>query len=94
MVKLMTLPDKSRGVTWPPTARVVRCQVKSCNERDPCFQLQTISPEVAHFEGTAPDKGEEGMGDGRSVWPESLGQHASCNGRDNGMPRRKAEQIP
>ncbi len=59
------LADKPRGVAWPPPARVVRCPVKSGNERDRHLQLLAFSPEEVHSEGTARAKREEGVGDGR-----------------------------
>ncbi len=31
------------------------------------------------------------MGNGRSVWSESTGQHARNNGDDNGMQHRKVK---
>ena len=34
--------DKLRDGAWPSSARVVRCSVKSENERDLCFQLLFI----------------------------------------------------
>ena len=42
---------------------------------------------------TARVKREEGGGDARSVWPESLGPHVAYNGPDNGLRRRKAKAI-
>ena len=44
--------------------------------------------------GTAAAKAEEGGGYGRSVCPETLGPHAGCNGKDNGLRFRKEEAIP
>ena len=40
-VGLKTLLDEPRGSAWPPSARAVRCPVKSGNERDLCLQLLT-----------------------------------------------------
>ena len=42
---------------------------------------------------TARAKWEEGVGDGRSVWPESHGLHVAYNGRDNGLRLRKEKLI-
>ena len=42
-----------------------------------------------HNKRTARVKWEEEVGDGRSVWPESLGLHAAYIGQDNGMRLRK-----
>ena len=35
--------DRSTGAAWLSSARVVRCLVKSSNERNPCCQLQLSS---------------------------------------------------
>ncbi len=84
-VSLMGLPDKPRGGAWPSSARAVRCPVKSGNERDLHLQLLPAhSEDRAHCRDCLGNK-EEGAGYGRSVCPESPGQHARNNGRDNGM---------
>ncbi|CAM9787972.1 unnamed protein product, partial [Phaeothamnion confervicola] len=50
------------GAAWLSSARVVRCWVKSRNERNPCGQLS--------FSGqTAGSKPEEGGDDVKSAWP-------------------------
>jgi len=92
--RLKTLPNKPRGVAWPASARAVRCQVKSCNERDPRLQLLVSEQSGAHPVETACVKWEEGGGDARSVWPESPGPHVAYKGRDNELRRRKAKSIP
>ena len=46
-----------------------------------------------HTNGTASDKLEEGVDDGRAVCPESAGLHAGYNGEDNGFQRWKAKVI-
>ena len=55
------------GAAWLSSARVVRCRVKSLNERNPCFQLP------AGYAGdsgkTAGVKPEEGGDDVKSSWP-------------------------
>ena len=60
------------------SARVVRCWVKSRNERNPCFQLP------AHKGGdsgeTAGDKSEEGGDDVKSSCPLCPGLHTYYNG--------------
>ena len=38
-IALKTLFDEPRGSAWPPSARAVRCPVKSGNERDLHLQL-------------------------------------------------------
>ncbi len=42
-VSLKGLLDEPRGSAWPPSARAVRCPVKSGNERDLHPQLLTAS---------------------------------------------------
>ncbi len=88
-VSLKGLPDEPRGSAWPPSARAVRCPVKSGNERDLYLQLLTT-----HFENRAHCRDclgnkEEGAGNGRSVCSESAGLHARNNGTDNGLQLRK-----
>ena len=52
-VRLMALLDKPRGGAWPPSARAVRCPVKSGNERDLYLLLLTATCGTEHFAGTA-----------------------------------------
>ena len=58
--------NSKTGDAWPSSARVVRCLVKSINERNPCNQL--------YFSGrTAPVTGrKEGMMSGQ-YFPYALG---------------------
>ncbi len=72
----------------------MRRSVKSDNERDPRPQLPPFSPEKEHIVGTAGAKSEEGEVGGRSVCPESPGQHARYKGRDNGLTTPKGEVNP
>ncbi len=51
-VRLKVLLDEPRGSAWPPSARSVRCPVKSGNERDLYLQLLTTFG-IEHFVGTA-----------------------------------------
>ncbi len=93
--RLTTLPDELRGGAWPPSARAVRCPVKSGNERDPHPQLPAGPVRGAgHSAGIAADKADESGGDGRSVCPETPGLHAGYNGGDNGIRPRKGKEIP
>ncbi len=80
------------GAAWLSSARVVRCWVKSRNERNPCLQLP--SGWAGHSAGTAGDKPEEGGDDVKSSWPLWAGLHTCYNGGDNGQPRREPELIP
>jgi hypothetical protein len=92
-VKLTTLLDLLRGGAWPPSVRAVRRSVKSDNEQDPYYQLQVLLSRGTHSGETAADEAEEGMGNGRSVCPESLGLHAYYNVRNNGLQPRKGKPI-
>ena len=89
----MTLLDLLRGGAWPSSARAVRRSVKSDNERDPCCQLQFSLPRGKHSGETAADEAEEGVGNGRSVCPESPGLHADYNARNNGLQHREVKPI-
>jgi hypothetical protein len=93
-VSLKSLPDALRGAAWPPSARAVKCPVKSGNERDPHHMLQRILSRIQHSCETAGDKPGEGAGHGRSVWPECSGIHAAHNGRNKGMRLREEKLTP
>src|SRR4249919_455689 len=67
------------GAAWLSSARVVRCWVKSRNERNPCLLLP--SRYGGHSAKTAGDKPEEGGDDVKSAWPLCLGLHTCYNGR-------------
>ena len=87
------LPARGRntGAAWLSSARVVRCWVKSRNERNPHLQLP--SGKAGHSEETAGDKPEEGGDDVKSSWPLWAGLHTCYNGGDRGTRRRKSWQI-
>ena len=74
------------------SARVVRCWVKSRNERNPCYQLP--AGKAGHSGETAPVNGEEGGDDVKSSWPLRLGLHTYYNGAYKGKRSREAEQTP
>ncbi len=80
------------GVAWLSSARVVRCWVKSRNERNPCSQLP--AGKAGHSGKTAGDKPEEGGDDVKSSRPLRLGRHTCYNGRYRGSQCREAEPIP
>ncbi len=65
------------GAAWLSSARVVRCRVKSLNERNPYLQLP--ASHVGDSEETAGVKPEEGGDDVKSSWPLCLGLHTSYN---------------
>ena len=79
------------GAAWLSSARVVRCWVKSRNERNP--RLQLPAGLAGHSEGTAGDKPEEGGDDVKSSWPLRAGLHTCYNGGDSGKLRGNSSQI-
>ena len=80
------------GAAWLSSARVVRCWVKSRNERNPRLLLPT--GQAGHSGGTAGDKPEEGVDDVKSSWPLCPGLHTCYNGRYKGLQNREVELIP
>ncbi len=80
------------GAAWLSSARVVRCWVKSRNERNPRPQLPAGL--AGHSGETAGDKPEEGGDDVKSSWPLWAGLHTCYNGGDNGQRRGNPERIP
>ena len=80
------------GAAWLSSARVVRCWVKSRNERNPYLQLP--AGWAGHSEGTAGDKPEEGGDDVKSSWPLWAGLHTCYNGGDSGQRSSDVELIP
>ena len=85
-------PEPDTGAAWLSSARVVRCRVKSHNERNPCLQLPASN--VGDSGGTAGVKPEEGGDDVKSSWPLCPGLHTCYNATNKGKPTRKREQIP
>ena len=73
------------------SARVVRCWVKSRNERNPYCQLLTGKAEDS--DETAGDNSEEGGDDVKSSCPLCLGLHTCYNGRYKEQQYREVEQI-
>ncbi len=80
-----------RGAAWLSSARVVRCWVKSRNERNPYSLL--LSGNAGHSRGTAGDKPEEGGDDVKSARPLCPGLHTCYNGRYKELRCREVEQI-
>src|SRR3954452_2425431 len=80
------------GVAWLSSARVVRCWVKSRNERNPCPMLPASN--VGDSWETAGDKSEEGGDDVKSSCPLCLGLHTCYIGRYKGLQTREGERIP
>ena len=86
------LVGRSTGAAWLSSARVVRCWVKSRNERNPFYQLPTGN--AGNSDDTAGDKPEEGGDDVKSSWPLRPGLHTYYNGGDNGQLNCEVKQIP
>ena len=84
--------DKETGGAWLSSARVVRCWVKSRNERNPCYQLP--AGKAGHSDETAGDKPEEGGDDVKSSCPLCPGLHTCYNGWYRGKQSSDVEQIP
>src|SRR3954466_13931490 len=80
------------GGAWLSSARVVRCWVKSRNERNPRSMLP------ARYGGgsskTAGGNSEGGGDEGKSSCPLCPGLHACYNGRYKGLRCREVERIP
>ena len=72
-----------RGAAWLSSARAVRCQVKSYNERNPYVQLP--AGEAGDSGGTAYASREEGGDDVKSARPLRPGRHTCYNGRYRGQ---------
>ena len=83
------LARNETGGAWLSSARVVRCWVKSRNERNPCLQLLTREGE--NSAGTAGDNSEEGGDDVKSSCPLWPGLHTCYNGRNK--EKRKSELL-
>ena len=79
------------GAAWLSSARVVRCWVKSRNERNPCPYLPAGN--AGNFKETASVKLEEGGDDVKSAWPLYPGLHTCYNGGYKEQLNRKIMQI-
>ncbi len=78
------------GGAWLSSARVVRCWVKSRNERNPRSMLPARSG--GDSRETAGVNSEEGGDDVKSSCPLCLGLQTCYNGRYRGLRYRKVEQ--
>src|ERR1044071_9588605 len=85
-------PDRVQGAAWLSSARVVRCWVKSRNERNP-YQLLPAGNAGNSVE-TAVDKTEEGGDDVKSSRPLCPGLHTCYNGIYKGQQHGNMKQIP
>ena len=79
------------GAAWLSSARVVRCWVKSRNERNPCGLLPPAFAE--HSNQTAQINWEEGGDDVKSVWPLRPGLHTYYNAQYRTSRNREVEEI-
>ena len=79
------------GGAWLSSARVVRCWVKSRNERNPCRQLPSLSWALWRDRRC---KSEEGGDDVKSACPLWPGPHTCYNGDYREKRCREAERIP
>ena len=77
------------GAAWLSSVRVVRCRVKSLNERNPCLQLPASN--VGDSEETAGVKPGEGGDDVKSSWPLCLELHTSYNALYRAMLTRESK---
>ena len=86
-----SLRGGQQGAAWLSSARAVRCQVKSYNERNPYVQLP--AGRAGDSGRTAGASREEGGDDVKSARPLRLGRHTCYNGRYRGQPPREGERI-
>src|ERR1700675_4453675 len=85
-----TRKGASRGAAWLSSARVVRCWVKSRNERNP---YPVLLPAREDSQETAADNVEEGGADVKSSWPLCPGPHTCYNAAHKANRERKLEEI-
>ncbi len=79
------------GAAWLSSARVVRCRVKSLNERNPCLQLPARNGgDSGETAGVKPEEGGDGV---KSSWPLCPGLHTSYNAAYKAMQNREVEQT-
>src|SRR5574338_1259359 len=80
------------GGAWLSSARVVRCWVKSRNERNPCPVLP--AGRAGDLQETAGVNSEEGGDDVKSSCPLCPGLQTCYIGRYKGLQTREGERIP
>ncbi len=79
------------GAAWLSSARVVKCWVKSRNERNPYPLLPAYKG--GNSKETAGDKPEEGGDDVKSSWPLRVGLHTCYNGTYKEQQPRKSQRT-
>ena len=87
-----SLRGVQQGAAWLSSARAVRCQVKSYNERNPYAQLP--AGKAGDSGGTAYASREEGGDDVKSARPLCPGLHTCYNGGYRGKPPGDRARIP
>ena len=80
------------GGAWLSSARVVRCWVKSRNERNPYPMLP--ARKGGNSWETAAENAEEGGDDVKSSCPLCPGLHTYYNGMNRGKRDREVERTP
>ena len=91
-VEIHPSSDTYTGGAWLSSARVVRCWVKSRNERNPYPMLPARNGGDSWE--TAGVNSEEGGDDVKSSCPLYLGLQTCYNGRYNGLLHREVKRIP
>ena len=84
--------SSNTGGAWLSSARVVRCWVKSRNERNPYSMLPADN--AGDSWKTAGVNSEEGGDDVKSSCPLCPGLQTRYNGRYKGLQTREGERIP
>ena len=72
-IRLNVLSNEPRGSAWPPSARAMRCSVKSENERDLRLQLLSFFFENEHTDETAFERMRKVQATVRLYAPNALG---------------------
>ena len=83
--------NSKTGAAWLSSARVVRCWVKSRNERNPFLQLPSLSWGLWRYRCS--NNAEEGGDDVKSSWSLCPGLHTCYNGRYRGKRDSDVERI-
>ena len=86
------LRNTKTGGAWLSSARVVRCWVKSRNERNPYHLLP--ARKGGNSNETAADNAEEGGDDVKSSCPLCPGLHTYYNGMDREQRPREGKRTP
>ena len=94
MLEIASFPsgNTKTGGAWLSSARVVRCWVKSRNERNPYSLLPARNG--GNSKETAAENAEEGGDDVKSSCPLRPGLHTCYNGVNKGKREGDLERIP